>query len=51
MQNFKTCLNSPAVIAYQRERLKAFTFLHFRKIDNDFIKCGCHSVQLVLLIP
>ena len=39
LQNFKKCLNSKAVIAYQYERLKALTFLQLWKINNNFIKC------------
>ena len=33
-----------AVIAYQRERLKALTFLQLGKINNYFIKYRCQSV-------
>ena len=48
---FQKLVNSTAVTAYQRERLKALTFLRFWKINNDFIKCRCQSVQLLLLMP
>ena len=38
-------------MAFQRERLKALTFLQLWKINNNFIKYRCQSVQLLLLIP